>query len=335
MKLLTFSTPKELEPFLDSSLYQSFDAESLAAQQSNLHCVLLDSDEPVARCSLWWTKTPAYESEKVGLIGHYASQSGEAAKKLLEQACQQLIAKNCTMAIGPMDGSTWRRYRFVTENPRAAAPFLLEPTNAPDYPKQWLQAGFAPLAQYTSTLQTSLESDPDVTKRLDKLISTRLAKAGVEFRSLDASKIEEELGSIYRISLKSFADNFLYTPISKAEFMMDYQKVLPFALPDLVLFATLNGEVVAYIFALPDMLQKQRGEMLDTFIIKTLAVLPEHMNKGLGTILADLAVKKASELGFKKAIHALMLETNQSQSISGRFKSQLLRRYTLYAKKLK
>jgi GNAT superfamily N-acetyltransferase len=334
MKLITLSTPKEVEPFLPSSLYQGFDVESLSTYQSDSHCVLLEDDEPAARCSLWWTKTPLYNTERVGLIGHYAPRSDEAARELLNQICQMLAAKGCTLIIGPMDGSTWRRYRFVTDNSLNAPPFLLEPTNSPSYPKQWLSCDFEPLAQYTSTLQTSLEPDPSVTERLEKLVNTRLAKVGITFRSLDKSNIEGELESIFDISLKSFADNFLYTPISKEEFVKDYQKVLPFAVSELVVFAELNEQPIGYVFGIPDVLQKQRGETLDTFIIKTLAVLPEHTNKGLGTVLVNLVVRKARELGFKKAIHALMLETNQSQTISERFQSQLLRRYTLYAKRL-
>jgi GNAT superfamily N-acetyltransferase len=334
MNLLTVSTPNELELFRGLSLYQGFDAQTLTMQQSDLHCLLLENAEPTARCSLWWSKTPTYENEQVGLMGHYAAQSDEAANELLNQACKILSEKGCTFVIGPMDGSTWRRYRFVTESPIGAAPFLLEPTHPPEYPKQWLNNGFVPLAQYTSTLQPSLESDPHVSERLEKLVTTRLAKAGISFRPFDKSRLEKELETIFDITLKSFADNFLYTPIAKAEFMNDYQKVLPFALPELVLFAELNGETIAYVFAIPDLLQQQRGESPETFIVKTLGVLPEHANKGLGTVLVDLVVRKARDLGFKKAIHALMLETNQSQTISKRFQSQLLRRYTLYAKKL-
>jgi GNAT superfamily N-acetyltransferase len=334
MKLLTISTAKDLEPFLNSSLYKGFGVETLTLHQPDLHCLLLDNNDPVARCSLWWSNVPIYQTERLGFIGHYESLNDEAAKELLEQACQHLSQNGCTLAIGPMDGTTWRKYRFVTESPLEAAPFLLEPTHPPEYPKQWLQRGFAPLAHYTSALQNSLEADPAITERLDKLVNTRLVKAGIRFRSLDVSRIEEELESIFDISLKSFADNFLYSPISKAEFMGSYKKLLPFAVPDLVLFAELNGEAIGYVFGVPDILQKQRGETLDTFIVKTLAVLPEHTNKGLGTVLVDLVVRKAKELGFKKAIHALMLETNQSQTISERFSGLLLRRYTLYSKKL-
>lgn len=333
MNFLTLKTSQGLEPFLGSSLYKGFTAEMLEAQQTDTHLIYLAA-EPVARCSLWWTNTPPYNNECVGFIGHFESQNSAATHKLLEEACELLKRQGCTIAIGPLDGTTWRRYRFVTESPLGASAFFLEPTNPAEYPQQWLLSGFMPLAQYTSALQSLLEPDPEIDKRMEKLVNSRLAKAGIGFRSLDVNRLEQELEAIFDISLKSFASNFLYSPISKAEFMVSYQKILPFALPELVLFAELDGQAIGYVFGIPDVLQKQHGETLDTFIIKTLAVLPEHMNKGLGSVLTHLVTQKALGLGFKKAIHALMLETNQSQSISERFSGQVLRRYTLYAKYL-
>src|ERR1043166_31608 len=68
----------------------------------------------VARCSLWWRRTPSLARHRVGLIGHYAASLPEAAGVLLERACGELASVGCTLAVGPMDGSSWRRYRFVT-----------------------------------------------------------------------------------------------------------------------------------------------------------------------------------------------------------------------------
>lgn len=255
MNVLTIKAA-ELEPFLGSSLYQGFAPEMLEVQQSDTHLLVLHQNEPSARCSLWWTNTPPYKNERVGFIGHFESQNSKATLKLLEEACQLLKHQGCTLAIGPLDGTTWRRYRFVTESPLSAPPFFLEPTNPAAYPHQWLSSGFTSLTQYTSALQPSLEPHPEIDKRMEKLVNLRLAKTGICFRLLDVNKLEQELETIFGISLKSFASNFLYSPIAKAEFMGSYQKILPFALPELVLFAELDGQAVGYVFGLPDLLQK-------------------------------------------------------------------------------
>ena len=58
----------------------------------------------------------------------------------------RLAAERCTIAIGPVDGNTWQRYRLITE-PGTEPPFFLEPDNPDAWPGQFTAAGFTPLAQ--------------------------------------------------------------------------------------------------------------------------------------------------------------------------------------------
>jgi len=68
---------------------------------------------PNARCSLWWKNVPDFPNQKLGLIGHFESRDDTSAHALLTAACTELKIKNCTLAIGPVDGSTWNRYRLA------------------------------------------------------------------------------------------------------------------------------------------------------------------------------------------------------------------------------
>ena len=79
-----------------------------------------------ARCSLWWTGPPPLEHHRLGVIGHYAADDDGAARRLLDAAAGRLAEAGCTLAVGPMDGNTWRRYRFIVER-GAEPPFFLEP----------------------------------------------------------------------------------------------------------------------------------------------------------------------------------------------------------------
>jgi hypothetical protein len=54
---------------------------------------------------------------------------------------------------------------------------------------------------------------------------------------------------------------------------------------------------------------------------------------GLGGALMDLVQRSARDLGFRRAIHALIHETNVSRTISGRF-ARTFRRYALFSKQL-
>src|SRR5947209_5110735 len=99
---------------------------SLERTGADAHLMLCANDDiPTARCSLWWKGTPGHG---VGLIGHYAAADGESASRLLHLACRKLAERGCTLAIGPMDGSSHRRYRLLSD--RGDEPgFFLEPDN--------------------------------------------------------------------------------------------------------------------------------------------------------------------------------------------------------------
>jgi GNAT superfamily N-acetyltransferase len=307
--------------------------ELVAEAERRLHApdrmlLLVDRGSLVARCSCWWTETVRPEDRPIGVIGHYAAADAGASQALLSSACELLSANGAVTAVGPMDGTTWRRYRFVVDR-GAEPPFFLEPDHPDDWPGRWSAAGFAPLAAYTSAMNGDLHvEDPRMPPALD-----RLRAAGVGIRPLDTSRIDEELRRIFTLSLSAFSRNFLYTPIGEAEFLAQYQAVLPYVRPELVLLAEKDGALVGFMFALPDLLQARRGGAIDTIIIKTLAVDPSVGGMGLGGALTDLAQRKAHELGFRRAIHALMLETNVSQKISHR-SARTIRRYALFSKRL-
>lgn len=285
-------------------------------------------DDGTAEALLWWTQTPALPGEKIGAVGGFQASGAAAAAAVLGRAVDRLRAEKCSLAIGPMDGNTWRRYRFVTDA-GTEPPFLLEPTNPPEWPGWWCAAGFAPLAEYYSA------ATRDLATRDERLagVATRMAAAGVAIRSLDATRFEEELARIYDVSVISFQENYLYTPLPREEFVGQYRAVRAQVRPELVLLAEQAGRPVGYVFAIPDLARAQRGEPATTMIVKTLAVVPGRANAGLGALLLDTVHQAALRLGFTRAIHALMHETNRSRNLSAHF-AQMIRRYTLFARRL-
>jgi L-amino acid N-acyltransferase YncA len=229
------------------------------------------------------------------------------------------------MAIGPMDGNTWRTYRLVTER-GGEPPFLMEPDTPADWPGVWNAAGFAPLAQYFSALGTDLaREDAQVAGA-----AQRLKESGVSLRSLAADEYHEELRRVYALSAEAFVENFLYTPVTETEFLAQYAAVRERLRPELVLIAEHAGEVTGYCFAIPDWL---RGPATDTIIVKTLAVRPGRRSAGLGAWLLQETQQRAHALGFRRVIHALMHESNHSLNLSRRF-AEPFRRYTLYSRRL-
>lgn len=327
MCVLAYRTAAEIERAPAPGAIPQLNPADFASQHADVHlCACTKDGGLAARCSLWWTQVPQYKEHRVGVVGHYASATDDAAAAVLAAAEERLRNAGCTIAIGPMNGNTWRSYRFVVDGP-AHAPFLLEPSNPKEWPAQFEHAGFSVLASYFSALNTDL-SRPD--PRLEA-IAKSVVDAGVTIRCAKTD-LRAELTNIYAVSQIAFRQNFLYTEIPGHEFVAMYEPVLPVARPELVLLAERAGRCVGYIFAIPDLAQRARGREIDTFIIKTVAVLPQEI-RGLGTLLVARAQQAGYEQGYRNCIHALMFEDNISRKISNHYAS-VMRKYALFSKVL-
>ena len=322
-----------------SPLYSGFDIENIQSHAPDIHLIATNKNGvALGRCSLWWTEVPELENEKLVVLGHYAvlcasDEDSSCADQLFEYAATLVKRHNGSRLVGPMDGNTWHSYRFVTKSEFdgcSLAPFFLEPQNPDIYPRQFLNAGFKPLAKYISAINTDLaKSDP----RIDKA-RKRFADQGILIRTLKADDFDNELKKIFQLSVESFVNNYLYTPVTEQEFLAQYQKVKSLVVPEMVLLATDEQDnLLGYAFALPDIAQKMRGEAIDTIIIKTVAVKPGKKSRGLGSVLVGEVQRRAHEAGFKKAIHALMHQSNTSTNISRHY-AETFREYTLFSKSL-
>lgn len=300
----------------------------VAAHGAQEHWLALEAGRVVARCSLWWRGTPLLEGAPLGAIGHFAAAQGAPAELLLEHACGALARRGARHAVGPMDGNTWRSYRLVSEAGEEP-PFFLEPWTPLEWNRHYIAAGFAPLATYHSSVNEDLGA-PDA--RVPEA-AARLQASGVRLRALDPGRFQAELERIYKLSLASFAQNFLYTPIDQAEFIAQYRPIERALDPRLVLLAEHGGELAGFLFAVPDLLEAARGSARRSAILKTMAVLPGRRYAGLGAWLADECHARAAAAGYSRVVHALMHDANSSARTSRR-SARVLRRYTLYARRL-
>ncbi len=277
----------------------------------------------IAHAALWWHDTPSIEGARVGAIGAFAATNRATALQILAAAKKVLRDAGCHVAVGPMNGTTWRSYRFVTES-SGRMPFLLEPGNSESYPEWWSEAGFQDLSHYSSSL-VSLHGTASFPTRLQD----RFEKSGVIIRKFDLARFDDELALIYDLSLKCFIHNFLYTPVSKQAFVMGYLKVKEQVDSDFVRIAERDGKACGFLFGIADLEARSRGED-PAVIVKTLAVDPAARCAGLGSLLVDQVHQSAWGKGYTQAIHALQHQTNTSLKITNRHQGSVFRRYTLF-----
>ena len=304
------------------------------------------------QCSLWWRRTPELPPYKIGCIGRLIASPGHPIAPILNLACDYLLRQGCSLAIGPMDSSTWGSYRLVTQSlPIVApsdhtmavsgipAPFFLEVSNPPEWKQEFLQAGFHAIASYCSSMVTDLTNDDltnDLTSGCKDIAprEARLAQRGIRIRPFDRDGFDSELYTIYRIASEAFLNNFLYSPISWPEFALLYYPLREVINSDFVLVAEAQAQPAGFIFALPDLLQDRSDAQFDTVIIKSLGVLPAYKGLGLGSVLVDRVHRSAMTQGYKRAIHALMRDDNQAARQISAHTAHVFRRYGLFARHL-
>lgn len=330
MRVMRVENDTELERFAAlGSLVGPSSAAEVAASNADEHWMACDADgSPLARLSLWWKNTPQQGAHRLGLVGHYAALSDDAAAALLATACDRLREQGCTRAVGPLDGNTWRRYRFVIE--RGTEPMFFLDIDQPDaWPRQFVDAGFYELARYTSSI------NPDLGRRHEREAewAGRVRDQGITLRPLDTARAERDLKNVFAVSSAAFAQNFLYTPIDEESFLRMYRSMIARVRPELVLLAERGADTVGFVFCVPDLLQEQRPGGIDTVVLKSFAVHPQAMKCGLGSHLAASAQRAAQELGYRRLIYAFMHEANPSVLISAHF-GPAIRQYALYGKEI-
>ena len=183
-------------------------AEVFRLTDPSRHLALQDATGGLlARCSLWRARDAHGMPTTDGLIGHYAALDSDAGRELLEYASNWHWSEGRERVIGPMDGSTWHRYRLLTE--RGTEPtFFLEPDNPDDWPRHFTDAGFVPLATYTSALNSDLSQfDPRSDRR-----RAEFERNGITIRTIALERFDFDLAAIHELSLEAFARNFLYSP---------------------------------------------------------------------------------------------------------------------------
>jgi GNAT superfamily N-acetyltransferase len=287
---------------------------------------------PVARLSHRVVEGLVDAPGPTGVIGHYEAEDAEAGVDLLRVAGRALAGAGVVRILGPMDGTTWDRYRLVLADPDTVAnpPFLTEPTNPADYPRHWAAAGFEPVAHYVTQLLRHLDALAERAGTSEQ----RLEDAGLHVEPLDPARFDEALDEIHALSLEAFADNLYYSPIGRDRFRAMYRPFRDRVDPDLVLLARDGDDRLAgFIFCVPDLLDPAIADAGRTsrMVVKSLAVAASTRGVGLGSVLMHEAHRRAAEGGFTAAIHALMHVDNPSLRIS-RHGGELYRRYALFGR---
>lgn len=318
-----YNFSKELYP-VDSparSIPEDFDFKNLIAIYA-----VEEENQLLARAALYHNPKLTYQDAPTCCIGNYEAKDNiEAATFLIDQIAKDAKKLEAQYLLGPMNGSTWGTYRFVEDH---NSPFFLEPYHLPYYKNHFTAAGFQIIRNYNSKL---VEEIPTDSLELEADLIALQKSLKVEVRPINMGDFSGELKKLHELVHQAFAQNFLFTPLRKEEFVQKYISTEKILNQEFTRIAEdEDGNFLAFFFCLDDHLNPAEKRL----IIKTIARHPDKKWKGLGQLMGSLLYRKAKKDGYQSIIHALMDEDANSSSISTKFAGKPINRYFLYAKEL-
>lgn len=278
-----------------------------------------------------------------GMIGFFeALDDGDAVRALFDRAVAWLRGHGAGAILGPMNGDTWHSYR-LNIGPFDQRPFLMEPYHPPYYRALWERRGFQPLEGYSSAFIARLDAAIANTEA----IARRCEKRGYVLERFRLDRFESELARLHALSCAIFEGNYLYSPLTREEFIALYADSRRLLDSDLIWFARAPaGADAGFVFAFADCHRAVRAmegrrslpAMLkflvlkgktDTVNVKTLGVRPEVRGSGVALLLMNRVYRAIREKGYRRANLCLMRDGNPSARMDGA-QGQPLRRYVLY-----
>ena len=282
-----------------------------------------------------WHNRPDYNGRKTSYIGNVNiyEKYRKDEEQLFNKIFEELKKEGRETIIGPLNGTTWNTYRYVTEKGNGR-PFLLEPWNEDYSVSLFEKLDFKHLAGYISTVMEGMNSNgrKNLNKKIEKLKKFDYYK-DIKVESAENKDLLTVLNKVYDLTVEAFKNNFLYSELEREIFLKMYMSYEDKIIKKFFKMLYLGDELIGYVFGIPDYAELGYKGKIDTIILKTIAVSPIYNGKGMGYILINSLVEEAEKEGYENVIYALMHESNVSKNI-GLLLGNMLRKYTLFIKEL-
>lgn len=298
--------------------------------EENINIILYENNEEKAKATCFYKNTPIFNGKEIGTIGEFEADSIEYGKALIDKCLELLKNKGIDYAVGPMNGNTWKQYRTLKFS-NGEPLFALENVGCIEQNEMFTESGFKEIYLYSSTkgnIKNAYESDT-----LEE-VKNRIEQDGISIRNFNKNDYLKDLKKIYKVSLKSFCKNPLYTPINEESFIKQYEKYIQMCDEELILLAEKNDETIGFLFSIPNFNELKEQGKITTIILKTIAVLPEYEDYSIGNVLTNMIKQTAINKEYENWIFAFMYKSNTSQRMAKRNNTETIREYALYGKEI-
>ena len=185
--------------------------------------VFYNEHEKAGSLNLWHNR-PNYNGKTTSYIGNVniLEKYRKNETEIFNEIFENLKNDDIETIIGPLNGTTWNTYRYVTDKGHRS-PFLMEPWNEDYYVELFEKIGFKPLTYYISTIMENMNpvQRGHLSKKIEKL------KKFEYYRDTTVKSAENEdliavLNKVYDLTIEAFKNNFLYSELDREIFLKMY-----------------------------------------------------------------------------------------------------------------
>jgi GNAT superfamily N-acetyltransferase len=274
----------------------------------------------------------------------------ESAAALLAAAEAAARSQGMHRLLGPVNLTPHDETGILLEG-FDSPPTIQSPYNPPYYRRLLEAAGYRVTHQYHAYTATPTDEPAPAIRRLVQAAARGVGVArGVRVRPMDMGRWVEEARILHRLYNGAFANVWGFVPAGWDEFFQRATKFKPFAVPELIRIAELDGEPVGFGLTLPDVneaLLGVNGRLLPfgwlrllrtvprirTVRFFILAVLPEYRGRGIAPLIAYETQQAARRLGITRLDLSLVQSTNTPvQHVIDGFASPVAKSFGLFAR---
>ena len=290
--------------------------------------------------------------------GHFGFFECEASQTtsdaLFDAAGSWLSEKKMTRMVGPFNFSIYDEAGLLVDGFHRP-PFILMGHNLPYYNPLFLGSG---LAKEIDVFAYLLDLRLPYPKRIQRVLQATSQNTNIHLRAVNKHRIEVDLGKLLEIFNESWADNWGHVPMTDAEVGELANMVKHLFYTDSVMLAEIDGDVVGFIVAIPNLNEMTRdldGKLFPfgwlrllyrikflkcrTIRVPLMGVSKKHQSTRTGASIVFAMIDRCRQANVAKGVtHCEMswiLESNLSmRGILDASESKLDKTYRIYTKTL-
>ncbi|MFH1421137.1 MAG: N-acetyltransferase [Planctomycetota bacterium] len=269
-----------------------------------------------------------YHNDKVGFFGLFdAINDVKVAEPLFQVVKNWLTEYDRDIIRGPFNFSTNDESGLLIEG-FDDPPQIMMPYNPPYYADLIESCG---LKKVKDLYAYTMDANVTLPEKFYKVAELVRKKTEITFRSIDFSKIKEEIKLIKEVYNKAWAPNWGFFPMTEKEFEHMGKELKKIAAPEIILIAEAKGEPVGFSLALPDINQALMGcngrlfpfgifkllknmKKINRIRVLVLGVIEGYRRRGIDALFYLETFKRAVKLGYKSGEMSWILEDNNAMN---------------------